>query len=337
MRRTLVVCGLILGLLLVSAARPGVARASGAHLTLSPNVIATGQTIVVYGRGFRPSESVLLAWIGGPLTRVRVSTSGAFSSRLLIVPGTPLGAHIVAAWGNGDSSSAMLTVLGGAPAPTTTLPAAPTSTGTSIATPSKTPTAAPTTIPTIIPTMAPTAPSPTSPATPPTMVPTMAPTAAPSPVPSGNVPTSGVTGNGCPITPAQASAEQHLLASINAHRAAAGAPALTLDATLSVASREHSCDMSIHQALSHTGSDGSSPFQRISATGVTFSTGGENIGMAGGYGLIGGVDTIDSGMMAEPATQGTHHWNIIHAAYTRVGLGIIYANGEVWLTEDFIG
>ncbi len=61
--------------------------------------------------------------------------------------------------------------------------------------------------------------------------------------------------------------------------------------------------------------------------------------MAGGYGLSAGVDTIDAGMMAEPLDDSApnHHWNIVHAAYTQVGIGVIYANGQVWLTEDFIG
>jgi uncharacterized protein YkwD len=95
--------------------------------------------------------------------------------------------------------------------------------------------------------------------------------------------------------------------------------------------------MFLHQQLNHTGSDGSSPFQRISSTGVTYSTAGENIGMAGGYSLTDGVNVIDSSMMGEPLSYGNHHWNIVNPAYTQVGIGIIYANNQVWLTEDFIG
>jgi len=95
--------------------------------------------------------------------------------------------------------------------------------------------------------------------------------------------------------------------------------------------------MEQHQQLNHYGSDGSSPFARISAKGVRYSAAGENIGMAGGYGLTGGVAIIDGGMMAEPLVQGDHHWNIVHAAYTQVGLGLIYVGSQLWLTEDFIG
>jgi len=152
-----------------------------------------------------------------------------------------------------------------------------------------------------------------------------------------NIPTSGTTGNGCQITAAQAQAEYHLFTLLNQHRAAAGVNPLALDETLSVASRGHSCDMFQHQNMSHTGSDGSSPWQRIAAVGVTFGTAGENIGATWGYGLTDGVDTTDTNMMTEPLTPGDHHWNIVAAGYTRVGIGIIYANGQMWLTEDFVG
>ncbi|MDQ2829516.1 MAG: CAP domain-containing protein, partial [Chloroflexota bacterium] len=155
--------------------------------------------------------------------------------------------------------------------------------------------------------------------------------------PASGVPSSGATRNGCTITTDQAQAEQYLFGLLNQHRAAAGARALQLNETISTASREHSCDMFQHQQLNHYGSDGSSPFQRISATGTSYSTAGENIGMAGGYGLNGGIDIIDNSMMAEPSSRGTHHWNIINAAYTQVGIGVIYANGQVWFTEDFVG
>ncbi len=89
--------------------------------------------------------------------------------------------------------------------------------------------------------------------------------------------------------------------------------------------------------MSHTGSDGSSPFQRISAAGIAYGTAGENVGMASGYALSSGVTTIDNEMMAEPLTPGDHHWNIVNPAYSSIGVGIIYVNNQVWMTEDFIG
>jgi len=71
--------------------------------------------------------------------------------------------------------------------------------------------------------------------------------------------------------------------------------------------------------------------------GLTYRAAGENIADANGYALIEGIDVDDADMMAEPLTQGNHHWNIVNAAYAQVGLGVIYANGWMFFTEDFIG
>jgi uncharacterized protein YkwD len=135
----------------------------------------------------------------------------------------------------------------------------------------------------------------------------------------------------------QAQAEAYLTNLVNQHRAAAGSPPLTLDQTLSLASRAHSCDMQQHQQLSHTGSDGSSPGERISAVGLRFSTWGENIGDSRGMGAQAGIAAIDQAMMAEPLTRGDHHWNIVNPAYTRLGIGVILVGSQVWFTEDFGG
>lgn len=158
----------------------------------------------------------------------------------------------------------------------------------------------------------------------------------PKPKPTAT-PTQAATGNGCTVTATDTSAEQSLLTILNKHRAAAGAAPLKLSAALSAVSRAHSCDMYQHHYMGHTGSDGSSPLQRIQSAGLSFSNWGENVGTASGLGVMGGIQQIDDGMMAEPLTPYDHHWNIVHAAFTTVGLGVIYVNGQVWVTEDFIG
>ena len=216
------------------------------------------------------------------------------------------------------SSTATLTATL-SPSGTPTL--SPTSTVTWTPTPSWTP------IPSSTPTATPSAtlsPAPTW---------TASPTWTPTP---GGIPTTGSTDNGCAITPDQAAGEAHLLTLLNADRAAAGVAPLTLLTALSVGSRDHSCDMGQHNNLSHTGSDGSDPGQRMRATGTTFNYAGENIGVAFGYGITGGIDIVDQQMMAEPLAEGTHHWNIVNAVYHRVGIGIVNLSGTVWITEDFV-
>lgn len=68
-----------------------------------------------------------------------------------------------------------------------------------------------------------------------------------------------------------------------------------------------------------------------------YSQEGENIGQATGFVPSAAVTTIDGNMMAEPLTAGDHHWNIVNGGYSIVGLGVIVANGQTWLTEDFAG
>jgi len=163
---------------------------------------------------------------------------------------------------------------------------------------------------------------------------------APSPTPlplSAGIPSKGHTANGCAITADQAAAEQYVLNLLNQHRKAVKAKPLTLNPTLSLASREHSCEMLHLQKLQHESADRSSPFDRFTKHGVTYNEAGENIGTTSGYSTIAGIDFVDKGMMAEPNTEGTHHWNIVHSGYKIAGIGVIVSKGQMWLTEDFIG
>jgi uncharacterized protein YkwD len=120
----------------------------------------------------------------------------------------------------------------------------------------------------------------------------------------------------------------------------------TLDAGLSAIARAHSCDLALHNGQSwpgwpHTGSDGSSPFQRMAAGGYSmppYSTEGENIGWAQGYpSAQAAAAAIDAAMMAEPAGQPNHRGNILNPQFRIVGVGIIELSGWVWITEDFAG
>jgi len=54
---------------------------------------------------------------------------------------------------------------------------------------------------------------------------------------------------------------------INGARTKAGLPALTVDSQLAAAAQGHSTDMACYGLLSHTGSNGSTPYQRVTASG----------------------------------------------------------------------
>jgi uncharacterized protein YkwD len=68
-----------------------------------------------------------------------------------------------------------------------------------------------------------------------------------------------------------------ILDSVNALRAAAGVPAVALNAELNAAAATHSRDMSVQNRPWHFGSDGSSPIDRIARAGYPGQPLGENI------------------------------------------------------------
>ncbi|MEU6868740.1 CAP domain-containing protein [Streptomyces sp. NPDC046876] len=128
-----------------------------------------------------------------------------------------------------------------------------------------------------------------------------------------------------PASPATASgAVAEVLALVNKERAAAGCPAVTLNAQLTKAAQDHSTDMAQHATMSHTGSDGSDPGQRITAAGYTWSSYGENVA----YGYSTPAQVMD-GWMNSPG----HRRNILDCSYKEIGIGLAQPN-SYW-TQDF--
>jgi len=71
--------------------------------------------------------------------------------------------------------------------------------------------------------------------------------------------------------------QYQVLDSINALRAASGAPAVELNAQLNAAAATHSRDMSLQNRPWHFGSDGSSPLDRVARVGYSGTLAGETI------------------------------------------------------------
>lgn len=101
----------------------------------------------------------------------------------------------------------------------------------------------------------------------------------------------------------------------NQHRAAAGCPALTINAQLNAAAQRHSNDMATHDFMSHTGSDGSSPWDRMQDAGYSFSNAAENV--AAGYASAEAVVTAWMG------SEG-HRANILNCNLREIGIGYAY-------------
>ncbi|WP_282417217.1 CAP domain-containing protein [Polyangium sp. 15x6] len=131
--------------------------------------------------------------------------------------------------------------------------------------------------------------------------------------------------------------EAQVLTLVNQKRAAGAscggvayppAPALVLDERLRCAARKHSKDMGVNNFFSHTGSNGSTPWQRIKNAAYTYKSAAENI--AAGYNS---PTAVVNGWM----TSTGHCKNIMNASLKQLGVG--YYQGTTgykhYWTQDF--
>ncbi|MGW0086967.1 CAP domain-containing protein [Streptomyces sp. NPDC003393] len=142
---------------------------------------------------------------------------------------------------------------------------------------------------------------------------TTAPTATATPSPSA--PQAGATASGDIARVVQL---------VNAERAKVGCSPLTVNADLTKAAQAHSEDMAAHRNMSHTGSDGSSPGDRITRAGYNWSSYGENVAY--------GYSTPEKVMAAWMDSPG-HRENILNCGYKEIGVGL--AQPDSYWTQDF--
>ncbi|MEU8935505.1 CAP domain-containing protein [Streptomyces sp. NPDC048409] len=155
-------------------------------------------------------------------------------------------------------------------------------------------------------------------------VPRPAATAAPSPQNTTTAPAAPKPSSTPKPTGAASGVVARVLDLVNAERGKVGCSALTLNTTLSKVAQAHSEDMARHQTMSHDGSDGSSPGDRITGAGYTWSSYGENV--AYGYAS---ADQVMAGWMASPG----HKANILNCSFKEIGVGLAEP-GSYW-TQDF--
>lgn len=132
--------------------------------------------------------------------------------------------------------------------------------------------------------------------------------------------------------------ESQVLTLVNQKRAAGATcggvykppvPALTLDTKLRCAARKHSKDMGLNNFFSHTGSNGSTPWQRITSAGYAYRAAAENIGA--------GYSTPSAAVTGWMNSTG-HCNNIMSASYKHLGVGYYYRAGSPYghyWTQDF--
>ncbi len=122
-----------------------------------------------------------------------------------------------------------------------------------------------------------------------------------------------------PPPPAPATnAVQQVVDLTNARRAENGLPALGVNGLLMNAAQGHSADQAARNTMSHSGSDGSNPGQRIARAGYNAAAWAENV--AAGQPDAGAVM---NGWMNSPG----HRANILSGNVTEIGVGLAYSTG----------
>ncbi|MCI0382882.1 CAP domain-containing protein [Streptomyces sp. CNQ085] len=152
-----------------------------------------------------------------------------------------------------------------------------------------------------------------------TRTPATPPSASPAPD------TSAPAAPSAPTTPTPADdAAARVVELVNSERAKAGCAPLKVNEKLTEAARAHSKDMAGHRNMSHTGSDGSGPGDRIERAGYQWRAYGENV--AHGYQT---PESVMDGWMSSPG----HRRNILNCSFEEIGVGLAQP-GHYW-TQAF--
>lgn len=113
---------------------------------------------------------------------------------------------------------------------------------------------------------------------------------------------------------------------VNEARAAGGCGPVRINSRLTSAAQAHSADQATHDTMSHTGSDGSSPWDRARRAGYTKAI-GENV--AAGYRT---PEAVMDGWMNSPG----HRANILNCQARAIGVGVAAAgDGTPYWTQMF--
>lgn len=121
---------------------------------------------------------------------------------------------------------------------------------------------------------------------------------------------------------------EEVLSLVNAERARSGLAPLVRASELDSAAQQHSQSMADNGFFSHTGLDGSSPFDRMRRAGYAFVNAGENI--AAGF-------PTPQAVMAAWLNSPGHRANILEPAYSEIGIGVAMRSGGglIYWTQDF--
>ncbi|WP_406062581.1 CAP domain-containing protein [Streptomyces sp. NBC_01077] len=286
--------------------RTGLLGASAAvavgAIAVASGLLPGGDTFTVgsVGTSERPSQSRQapeLTTQGGS-TQTPTSDSGSGRTSTKASAGTDKGK------GKGKGKAA-------SPSATPSTKPTPKATPTPSKAPTKTPTKAPTTKPA----------TPRTTAAPSTKAP--APKAEPKPDPTTEAP---VEKTAAPSTADRGvAAEAEVVRLVNAERAKVGCSPVSADARLAALAGAFSSDMAARGFFDHTDPSGATPWARAEKAGIS-GLGGENIAR----GQADAAAVMESWMNSDG-----HRANILNCDFTTLGVGVHFAGGGPWWTQDF--
>lgn len=128
-----------------------------------------------------------------------------------------------------------------------------------------------------------------------------------------------------PVTDAVTAARAEILTLVNQQRATAGCSPLTASSALDQLAQNFSEDMAARGFFDHTDPDGNTPWDRAKKLGIT-NLGGENIARGQAD-----AQAVMDAWMNSPG----HRANILDCDYKTLGVGIHFATGGPWWTQDF--
>ncbi|MEV4948059.1 CAP domain-containing protein [Streptomyces sp. NPDC053755] len=123
----------------------------------------------------------------------------------------------------------------------------------------------------------------------------------------------------------EAAAEAEVVRLVNEERAQVGCAPVRSDAELTALADSFSEDMARRGFFDHTDPDGATPWERAEQAGIS-GLGGENIAR-------GQADA--AAVMASWMASDGHRANILNCDYKTLGVGVHFADGGPWWTQDF--
>ncbi|MFF5918884.1 CAP domain-containing protein [Streptomyces flavochromogenes] len=120
-------------------------------------------------------------------------------------------------------------------------------------------------------------------------------------------------------------AEAEVVRLVNVERAKVGCSPVSADARLAALAGAFSSDMAARGFFDHTDPDGATPWARAEKAGIS-GLGGENIAR----GQADAAAVMESWMNSDG-----HRANILNCDFTTLGVGVHFADGGPWWTQDF--